>query len=42
MFNSLKPGNEIVALMDIYNYGVIQGKRAERAKNKKSRIGLTA
>ncbi len=42
MFNSRKPENEILTLMDIYNYGVIQGKRAERAKKKKSQIGLTA
>lgn len=41
LYNSYEPGLECFGLCNIYNYGVIQGKRAERAKKARSSQALS-
>lgn len=42
LYDEHGPGSKSLGLIDIYNYGVIQGKRAERAKKQKHQSEVTA
>ncbi len=38
IYDSYDHGSKVFGLINIYNYGLIQGKRAERAKKKKVKV----